>query len=410
MHHQISKEHPMNFQPLISRIALTLSMVVAMPLWLAARGHQHNQNQPHYVVVNLGTDGGTASAANAINNLGWAMGSANLPGDTTEHATVWIYGQKKDLGTLGGANSSVPWPAVKNTKGLIVGVSDTSIVDPLGEIWSCAEAFFPSSTGHTCQGFLWKKGEMSALPTLGGSNGVATGINNQGYAVGWAENTIHDSTCIAPQVLQFEAVLYGKKLGQIMELPPLAGDVDGAATAINDKNLVVGISGICANAIGGATAAHSVLWQNGTPIDIGNLGGVAWNTPTSINNHDDVVGFSDLPGDSAENPNYHAFHWTKTTGIHDLGTLPGDIFSIAWSINNRGQIVGQSIGPNGSRAVVWHDGMITDLNTLIQPGSVTLVYANDIDDSGMIVGGASDSKTGKSPAFLAIPANGGNSH
>jgi probable HAF family extracellular repeat protein len=393
----------------INGIALILCIVVAMPLWLAAGNHQHDQSQPRYVVVNLGTSGGTASAANAINNLGWAMGSANLPGDTTEHATVWIDGRKMDLGTLGGPSSSVPWPAVKNNKGLIVGVSDTSIVDPLGEIWSCAEAFFPTSSGHTCQGFLWERGVMSALPTLGGNNGVATGTNNQGYAVGWAENTVHDPTCISPQVLQFEAVLYGEKLGQIEELPPLSGDVDGAATAINDNNLVVGISGICANAVGGATAAHIVLWQNGAPTNIGNLGGSYWNTPTSINNHNEVVGFSDLPGDSVDNPNYHAFYWNKATGIQDLGTLPGDSLSIAWSINNQGLIVGQSIGPNGSSAVVWHDGIITDLNTLIQSGSLTLVYANDVDDSGEIVGGASDSTSGKFPAFLAIPANGQNS-
>jgi probable HAF family extracellular repeat protein len=393
----------------INRIALIISIVVATPLWLAARNHQHDPSQPRYIVIDLGVSGGTASAANAINNLGWAMGSDNLPGNTTEHATVWINGQKKDLGTLGGPSSSVPWPAVKNNKGLIVGVSDTSIVDPLGEIWSCAEAFFPTSSGDTCQGFLWKNGVMSALPTLGGNNGVATGINNQGLAVGWAENTVHDPTCISPQVLQFEAVLYGEKLGQIEELPPLSGDVDGAATAINDNNLVVGISGICANAVGGATAAHSVLWQNGAPANIGNLGGSYWNTPTSINNHNEVVGFSDLSGDSAEDPNYHAFYWNKATGIQDLGTLPGDTFSIAWSINNQGLIVGQSIGPNGSSAVVWHDGMVTDLNTLIQSGSLTLDYANDVDDSGEIVGGASDSTSGKSPAFLAIPANGQNS-
>jgi probable HAF family extracellular repeat protein len=400
----------MKFKFSISRIALTLSIVAVMPLWLAAQNHQGDPSQPGYVVVNLGTEGGTASAANAINNLGWAMGGANLPGDTIEHAALWIHGQKMDLGTLGGPSSSIPWPAVKNNQGLIVGVSDTSIVDPLGEIWSCAEAFFPTSSGHTCQGFLWEKGVMSALPTLGGDNGVATGINNQGYAVGWAENTVHDSTCIAPQILQFEAVEYGAKLGQIKELPPLAGDLDGAATAINDNNLVVGISGICANAIGGATAAHMVLWQNGMPTNIGNLGGGFWNTPTSINNQNEVVGFSDLPGDSAAAPNYHAFYWNRSSGIHDLGTLPGDSLSIAWSINNKGLIVGQSIGPNGSTAVVWHDGVIANLNTLIQSGSLTLVYANDINDSGEIVGGASDSVTEKSPAFLAFPTNRRNSH
>jgi hypothetical protein len=50
--------------------------------------------------------------------------------------------------------------------------------------------------------------------------------------------------------------------------------------------------------------------------------------------------------------------------------------------------------------------MIFDLNALIAPGSLTLVYANDVDNSGEVVGGAFDSKTGKSPGFVAIPVEG----
>ncbi len=181
------------------------------------------------------------------------------------------------------------------------------------------------------------------------------------------------------------------------------GDPDGAATAINDQGQVVGISGICANAIGGLTAAHAVLWENGAPINIGNLGGVAWNTPTAINNRGDVVGFSDLPGDSAASPNYHAFLWTKSGGIQDLKTLPGDTMSIAWGINDQGQVVGQSIGSGGSRAFLWQNGVMTDLNTIVPQGPLTLAYANDINSAGQIVGGASNSKTGDTPAFMAVP-------
>jgi hypothetical protein len=72
--------------------------------------------------------------------------------------------------------------------------------------WSCS-FFFPSATGHTCLGFVWQDGEMKPLPTFGGNNGFATGANNHGQVVGWAENTVHDPTCIPPQVLQFRAAL-----------------------------------------------------------------------------------------------------------------------------------------------------------------------------------------------------------
>ena len=54
---------------------------------------------------------------------------------------------------------------------------------------------------------LWQNGTLTALPLLGGNNGFATGINNSGQAVGWAETTRRDPTCVLPQVLQFEAVL-----------------------------------------------------------------------------------------------------------------------------------------------------------------------------------------------------------
>jgi probable HAF family extracellular repeat protein len=111
-----------------------------------------------------------------------------------------------------------------------------------------------------------------------------------------------------------------------------------------------------------------------------------------------------LPGDSAASPNYHAFIWTKSGGMTDMGTLPGDSFSIAWGINEQGQVVGQSIDASGSsRAFLWQNGVMTDLNTLVAAGPLSLVYANDINDSGEIAGGASNSTTGDSPAFLAVP-------
>ncbi len=356
-----------------------------------------------YFVFNLGPSlGGTISAASSVNNRGWVSGGAYLPGDNTEHAVLWV-GSPVDLGTLGGPNSNVAWPNHDN-RGAIVGIAETADLDPLGEHWSCS-AFFPTVTGHICLGFVWENGVMSALPTLGGNNGYAAGANSRGQIVGWAENTIHDPTCVPPQVLQFEAVIWGPKIGQMQQLPPLSGDPDSAATAINDEGQVVGISGTCDNSVGEFSAAHALLWENGKPINLGSLGGVAWNTPAAINNRGQIVGFSDLPGDESGTPNFHAFLWSRNRGMQDLGTLPGDVLSIAYGINDEGQIVGQSIAANGnSRAFIWQNGVMTDLNTLIAPGSsLSLLYANDINDQGAIVGQAYDSSTTDSPAFLAVP-------
>ena len=47
---------------------------------------------------------------------------------------------------------------------------------------------------------------------------------------------------------------------------------------------------------------------------------------------------------------------------------------------------------------------MTDLNSLmVGHNAFTLVYANDVNDSGVIVGGAFNPKTGEAPAFVAVP-------
>jgi len=393
----------MKFRTPKGMIAITLFSALAAPVQLAA---QEMKNNPHhrYSVMSLVSLGGTMSGASSVNERGWVSGFSTLPGDQTQHAVLWRHGQKIDLGTLGGPNSSVAWP--NHDRWTVVGIAETSHIDPLGETWSCA-AFFPNSTGHTCLGFVWQHGVMNALPTLGGNNGYAAAANNIGQVVGWAETPAHDPTCIAPQVLQFQAVIWGPRRDQIQQLPPLEGDPDSAATAINDRGQVVGISGTCYKAVGALSAKHAVLWEDGKATDIGNLGGIAWNTPAAINNRGDVAGFSDLPGDDPDHPNFHAFFWTKRDGIQDLGTLPGDRISLAFGVNDRGQVVGESIGPNGRRAFLWQRGIMTDLNTLVPQGSPLLVYANDINDAGEIVGQANDQSTGDSLAFVALPRRGG---
>lgn len=358
-----------------------------------------------YRVTNLPSLGGTVSRGNSINDRGWVAGYSNLAGNQSRHATLWLQGSAIDLGTLGGPNSSVAWP-VKNDRGLLAGIAQTATPDPLGENWSCS-AFFPAATatGYVCLGFVWEGGAMRALPTLGGNNGFATGANNRGQVVGWAENTVHDPTCVPPQVLQFRAVVWDTKGDQIQELPPLPGDTSGAATAINDRGQVVGISGTCDQAVGRFTAAHAVLWEHGTVTDIGNLGGATWNTAMAINQSGDVVGFASQPGDDPDNPQLRAFLWTRRGGIQNLGTLPGDVYSEAHGINEQRQVVGTSCDAGGNcRAFVWEDGVMKDLNALVAPGYTgVLTTAQDINDRGEITGRAFVASTGERPAFLATP-------
>jgi probable HAF family extracellular repeat protein len=359
--------------------------------------------QTKYQIAEL-PDLGAGSQANSINNRGWVAGGINLPGGVYSEATAWIHGSLVRLGTLGGPNSLVGWPVV-NDGGVIAGISETADLDPIESGSSC-QYFFPTvpSSGHACRGFRWENNAMTALPTLGGTNSYATGANRRGQIVGWAENTVHDSTCVGSQVLQFHAVIWGPRPGQIQELLPLPGDSTSAATAINDQGDVVGISGDCFIGFGFFSARHAVLWHNGMPTDLGNFGGKAWNTPTGINNQGVIVGFSDRPGDDDGTPNYQAFIWTQATGLQKLPQLPGETRGAAFGINDKNQIVGLTKVPGHPyHATLWENGGVVDLNTVKLPGSPYLIYANAINDAGAFAGQAFDANTGQAVAFVATP-------
>ena len=149
--------------------AMTLSAALAIPLQLAA---QHTR----YTVTDIGTLGGTFSGGAGINNRGSVEGQSTLPGDTTLHAVLWRDGVMTDLGTLGGPNSVASWRPSESDK--VGGRAETSIPDPLGE------DFCDLGTHLICLPFLWQKGVLTPLPTLGGNNGIAAEVNNRGQVAG----------------------------------------------------------------------------------------------------------------------------------------------------------------------------------------------------------------------------------
>jgi probable HAF family extracellular repeat protein len=361
-----------------------------------------------YTVVKYSSSlGSSPSRGTAINNQGLVAGFSTLT-DGTRHAALWKNGAITDLKTLGGPGSTVAWPGINNT-GMVVGISLTNDVDPLDEDWSCeAGGFIPTTTNLTCRGFWWENGVMHELPTLGGTHGFATAVNNKGQIVGWAENLVHDPTCVGVQVLQFRAVLWEPKKGTKQELPPLPNDSASAATAINDSGQAVGISGRCDQAVGRFTALHSVLWDHGVPTEIPNLGGTTWHTPMDINGRGDVVGFSNPPGPGDPEGAFiaHAFYWNKHSDeAVDIGLLGDDAFSEAFAINSRGQVVGISFGgSNGPRAFIWQDGVLRDLNDLVDIAPDVLQSAQDINDAGQITGRVRDGATGQILTFVATPS------
>jgi probable HAF family extracellular repeat protein len=387
-----------------SRTARLLAPALALIAGAAQVGHTDAPERAsvHYLVSHLSSLGGTLSSGNSINNLGWISGSSDLA-DQTRHAVLWLFGLRIDLRTLGGPNSNVVWP-VKNTRGMITGIAETAEIDELGENWSCS-AFFPSVTHHVCRGVVWEGFSMRPLPTLGGTHGFATGSNNHRQVVGWAETTVHHPTCTETQKLQFLGVVWGPGHNQKRALPPYQDDAATAATAINDRGQVVGISGACDRAVGRFSAAHAVLWEGNTVTNLGSLGGNAWNTPMAINQRGDIVGFANITLGAGFNA--HGFLWTREGGFRPLRPLPGDALAQALGINEKRQVVGVSCtaGFASCRAVLWHDGETTDLNDLAPGYSGHLASANDINDFGVVTGVAI-APNSTERAFVAVPIPG----
>jgi probable HAF family extracellular repeat protein len=361
---------------------------------------------PRYTVTDLGALGPLGQPYFITNN-GLISGTAAVAGGA-EQAALWYAGLKGNIGTPGlGGQNSIAFGA--NERGQAVGLAQTSTPDPNGEDFCGLKALGLPSAGTTCLPSLWQYGVMVPLPTLGGSNGTAYQVNHRGDIAGFAENTTLDPNCPAPQKFQFEPAIWQQ--GQIQQLPTIAGDPDGVAEAINDNGQVAGASGTCStfnvNTLVGLQPNHALLWETGTVIDLGNLGGTVkgfGNLAFNINNQGQVVGVSGVRGDA----NFHGFLWTKATGMQDLGTLQGDANSTAIGINDSGDVVGVSLSANfNPRAYLRQNGIMTDLNTLIPANSpLSLLVACSINASGQIVGVAVTS-AGEVHGYLATPINSG---
>jgi probable HAF family extracellular repeat protein len=175
------------------------------------------------------------------------------------------------------------------------------------------------------------------------------------------------------------------------DLGTLPGGSYSGATGINDHGQVVGFSDSATN------GPHAFLFANGVMTDLGTLGGNS-SGAAGINDAGQIVGSStplpDLPS--------LAFLYRNGT-MTSLGTLPsGKVpFSSASAINNHGEIAGtSSIISEASHAFVRRKGVMVDLGTL--PGG-TYSSASAINDKGQVVG-TSDTATPQRPrAFLCSP-------
>jgi probable HAF family extracellular repeat protein len=327
------------------------------------------------VMTDLGLlPGGCFSLPNAINSHGTIIvGSGDnglidpLTGNPEIRADVRKGGQIIDLGTFGAGNSLA---ADVNDRGQVVGVAQNAIPDSFKFQDVIQFALAPTQ----CHAFLWQDGVMHDLGTLAGPDSAVGGINERGQIAGISfTNSIVNPTTGFPTLDPF---LWTN--GKMLDLGTLGGTF-GTAGRPNNRGQVVGWSDL-----EGDSQAHPYLWDGRKMKDLGVLGGT-FGTANWINDAGEVVGGSTTPGNEA----FHAVRWHHGL-IHDLGTLAGDSCSSAFAINAKGQAIGQSFkcsGEDKTRAVLWNrDGSIIDLNGFV-PANVELelVDPHFINDRGEIV-------------------------
>lgn len=221
------------------------------------------------------------------------------------------------------------------------------------------------SNNQESKAFLWENGQYRILPTLGGPNASAYGINENGIIVGSAMDATQTShPCIW-------------KNGQCIEILVEGRHIVGSLLDINDQDV----------AVGWESPDKPILWRNGIgsylPFHPNYPKAQAW----AINNQNQIAGWlidSDTP-DAFRN---EGGVWTGGQ-VLGVGSLSGKIGAIARGINDQGYVIGNTENsPEGYR---WRNGKIENLNDLIPPIQQefypdTIQIPSAINNLGQIVG------------------------
>ncbi|NOG53988.1 MAG: hypothetical protein HND57_06610 [Planctomycetes bacterium] len=322
---------------------------------IAAQSH----GQVRYSATDLGTlQGGTANSWGwDLNECGQVIGYGDAPNNRSLHAFLWSEGEMTDLKTLGGTYS---WAYGINNRTQITGYSIVDSVTIRGFFWEDGTmediGWLPGSRGTfsrgnainqgglivgVCHGtgdgwivpyagFIYDDGAWTEIPTFGGDESQAYGINNAGIAVGWARFAEPEPT--APRAFAYAN-------GQLIDIGTFGGTLSKAAS-INNLNQVVGV------ATDGIGSDRAFVWEAGVLTDIGDLGGGV-SAANDINDRGQIVGYSD----SAEGIKT-GFLWQDGVmwDVNDL-VEPGSnvVFHGARAINELGQIACSGTFEDGTK-------------------------------------------------------------
>lgn len=237
--------------------------------------------------------------------------------------------------------------------------------------------------------FIDYNGQVKML--AGSGNSTARDLNNAGQVVGSYASSADSG----------HPFLYDAN-GQFIDLGTLGGR-NGRALAINENGLVVGEA-----TLAGDSSWHAAMWVPlaGRVIDLGTLDGGTYSMAKDVNDNGDAVGNSSVLVDGVMRE--HAFLYTEGT-MRDLGTLGGR-HSEAMQINNLGQVLGRSERADRTREIdayfVYADGLMTDIADLVDDLGITTVIRARLGDNGYIAGYGRDT-SGNGIAFLLRPGTAG---
>jgi probable HAF family extracellular repeat protein len=370
----------------------TLSSILVGLMASLAIGVSTARAQVMYSLEDLGVvKGMETSDATAINNQGHVAGTAYKGEETCAFHYDFL---KKFMEDAGGLNS----------RGF--GINSSNMV---------AGDFFPvgpmEPRSHAA---IFKGGVPVDLGVLKGQvYSRANGINAVGQVVGFSGPT-RDSD-------QSRAFMWSSQTGMI-DIGTLGGAY-AQAYAINDDGYITGASQT--QGMGPMVTTHAFIYRppqppyrrNNPMVDLGVLGGLS-SYGMAINSYNHVVGYSTI---KTNDERVHAFLHNGTKMI-DLGSLGGDgnrwgsDVSVALSVNNLDQVVGYTYLPVAGNmpiqqvAFLWRpgwngSGQMINLNTLLYgTGKDYLVFsATAINDNGQIAASAYYMPTGTVRAVLLTP-------
>ncbi|MEK8034879.1 hypothetical protein AACH06_29030 [Ideonella sp. DXS29W] len=223
---------------------------------------------------------------------------------------------------------------------------------------------------------VWNDATPSQLPLPAGHRtGSAEAVNNKGVIVGWSQTTSG-----APSA----AVLWRK--GKPIILPSTGIDHSQTAHDVNSNRIVVGA------AIDSSNHVSAVRWGTDLQFTIlPTLPGATVTSASAINDKNVSVGYSGVNGEP------RAVAWTNS-GVRELAALEGRRTGRAWDINRDGTVVGEAWAPDPKDdgvAVVWshYNRAPRDLNQALKAPcktrdgmyTLSLIRAEAVNDSGQIL-------------------------